>query len=72
MAEGRRGQAFAGGTSLTSLGRRRGPLGEYALLKDLRKRLSVGCDRHLVPAEGLGPVERFIGFPDRGAKVTPL
>jgi hypothetical protein len=47
-------------------------LDKYSLLKDLRKRLWVGCDRHLVPAKGFGLVERFIGFLDRGAKVTRL
>jgi hypothetical protein len=47
-------------------------LDQYSLLKDLWKRLSVGCKRHLVPAEGFGLIERVIGFSDRRAKVALL
>jgi hypothetical protein len=82
VAEGRRGRTLAvqadmtppplRGTSPTSLGRRRGSLDKYSLLKGLWKRLSVGRNRHLVPAEGFGLVERVIGSSDRGAKITLL
>ena len=47
-------------------------LDKYSLLKGLWKRLSVGRNRHLVPAEGFGLVERVIGSSDRGAKITLL